>query len=150
MKLLQPLDVVNNCLISLPVPDTSLLNDTSIDVGMTCISIMLVTTVMSLIILKILSFKFKIKNIAVFSVSILLGLTACFISWPHQFKNAMRPYQNALDLAVPTIKSVNDPLLNSLYVKGTQFSFPEYGALAKKYNERSEVIKAFAIKNSCK
>ncbi|WP_265733100.1 hypothetical protein [Acinetobacter baumannii] len=34
MKLQQPLDLVNNCLISLPVPDTSLLNDTSIDIGM--------------------------------------------------------------------------------------------------------------------
>ncbi|PQH76696.1 hypothetical protein C5U35_04790 [Acinetobacter baumannii] len=41
MKLQQPLDLVNNCLISLPVPDTSLLNDTSIDIGMSCISIML-------------------------------------------------------------------------------------------------------------
>ncbi|MFH4134457.1 hypothetical protein WAI79_18775, partial [Acinetobacter baumannii] len=57
MKLQQPLDVVNNCLISLPVPDTSFLNDTSIDVGMSCISIMLITTVISLIVLKILSFK---------------------------------------------------------------------------------------------
>ncbi|VDA35426.1 hypothetical protein BANRA_03858 [Acinetobacter baumannii] len=57
MKLQQPLDLVNNCLISLPVPDTSLLNDTSIDIGMSCISIMLITTVISLIILKILSFK---------------------------------------------------------------------------------------------
>ncbi|VDA35430.1 hypothetical protein BANRA_03859 [Acinetobacter baumannii] len=62
----------------------------------------------------------------------------------------MQPYQNALDLAVPTIKSVNDPILSSLYNKGEKFSFPEYGALAKKYNERSQVIKAFAIKNSCK
>ncbi|MFH4150755.1 hypothetical protein WAI81_19080, partial [Acinetobacter baumannii] len=78
------------------------------------------------------------------------GFTACFISFPPQFKNAMQPYQNALDLAGPTIKSVNDPLLNSLYVKGEKFSFPEYGTLAKKYNERSEVIKVFAIKNSCK
>ncbi|MFY6253320.1 hypothetical protein ACOUQ0_19195, partial [Acinetobacter baumannii] len=60
MKLQQPLDLVNNCLISLPVPDTSLLNDTSIDIGMSCISIMLITTVISLIILKILSFKVKI------------------------------------------------------------------------------------------
>ncbi|KJE65332.1 hypothetical protein RR27_18550, partial [Acinetobacter baumannii] len=51
---------------------------------------------------------------------------------------------------VPTIKSVNDPILSSLYNKGEKFSFPEYGALAKKYNERSQVIKAFAIKNSCK
>ncbi|VCX95298.1 hypothetical protein BANRA_04300 [Acinetobacter baumannii] len=67
MKLQQPLDLVNNCLISLPVPDTSLLNDTSIDIGMSCISIMLITTVISLIILKILSFKVKISNIAVFS-----------------------------------------------------------------------------------
>ncbi|WP_228715979.1 hypothetical protein [Acinetobacter baumannii] len=58
----------------------------------------------------------------------------------------MQPYQNALDLAVPTIKSVNDPILSSLYNKGEKFSFPEYGALAKKYNERSQVIKAFAIK----
>lgn len=66
MKLQQPLDLVNNCLISLPVPDTSLLNDTSIDIGMSCISIMLITTVISLIILKILSFKVKISNIAVF------------------------------------------------------------------------------------
>nr|EHZ6870262.1 hypothetical protein [Acinetobacter baumannii] len=147
MKLQQPLDLVNNCLISLPVPDTSLLNDTSIDIGMSCISIMLITTVISLIILKILSFKVKISNIAVFSVSIFLGLSACFISWPHQFKKAMQPYQNALDLAVPTIKSVNDPILSSLYNKGEKFSFPEYGALAKKYNERSQVIKAFAIKN---
>ncbi|RDF32926.1 hypothetical protein DWA23_19115, partial [Acinetobacter baumannii] len=79
MKLQQPLDLVNNCLISLPVPDTSLLNDTSIDIGMSCISIMLITTVISLIILKILSFKVKISNIAVFSVSIFLGLSACFI-----------------------------------------------------------------------
>ncbi|EPH2910797.1 hypothetical protein JHZ98_003754, partial [Acinetobacter baumannii] len=61
MKLQQPLDLVNNCLISLPVPDTSLLNDTSIDIGMSCISIMLITTVISLIILKILSFKVKIS-----------------------------------------------------------------------------------------
>ncbi|MFY4922928.1 hypothetical protein ACOUIE_19635, partial [Acinetobacter baumannii] len=75
MKLQQPLDLVNNCLISLPVPDTSLLNDTSIDIGMSCISIMLITTVISLIILKILSFKVKISNIAVFSVSIFLGLS---------------------------------------------------------------------------
>ncbi|VCX95299.1 hypothetical protein BANRA_04301 [Acinetobacter baumannii] len=43
----------------------------------------------------------------------------------------MQPYQNALDLAVPTIKSVNDPILSSLYNKGEKFSFPEYGALAK-------------------
>ncbi|MCE6874276.1 hypothetical protein KSB06_19515 [Acinetobacter baumannii] len=150
MKLQQPLDVVNNCLISLPVPDTSFLNDTSIDVGMSCISIMLITTVISLIVLKILSFKVQFRNIALFSGSLLLGFTACFISFPHQFKNAMQPYQNALDLAGPTIKSVNDPLLNSLYVKGEKFSFPEYGTLAKKYNERSEVIKVFAIKNSCK
>ncbi|MER8145803.1 hypothetical protein ABS205_19930, partial [Acinetobacter baumannii] len=80
MKLQQPLDVVNNCLISLPVPDTSFLNDTSIDVGMSCISIMLITTVISLIVLKILSFKVQFRNIAIFSVSLLLGFTACFIS----------------------------------------------------------------------
>ncbi|UVU37010.1 hypothetical protein L2Z40_18885 (plasmid) [Acinetobacter baumannii] len=83
MKLQQPLDLVNNCLIpSLPVPDTSLLNDTSIDIGMSCISIMLITTVISLIILKILSFKVKISNIAVFSVSIFLGLSACLYLAP--------------------------------------------------------------------
>lgn len=83
------------------------------------------------------------------ALSLFIGTTIGFLSFPYHLNNAMKPYQQALDIALPTVRTVNDPILNSVFVKGS-YTLSEYGSLAKKYNERSEVIKSFAIKNSCK
>jgi hypothetical protein len=149
MELLQPLDLINNCLITLPNTDTSFLNPTSINVAMNCASYMILSIVISLIALKLLFFKFVNLNINIIALSLFIGTTIGFLSFPYHLNNAMKPYQQALDIALPTVRTVNDPILNSVFVKGS-YTLSEYGSLAKKYNERSEVIKSFAIKNSCK
>lgn len=49
----------------------------------------------------------------------------------------MKPYQQALDIALPTVRTVNDPILNSVFVKGS-YTLSEYGSLAKKNTTKDQ------------
>ncbi|EPJ6572045.1 hypothetical protein K3T43_003761, partial [Acinetobacter baumannii] len=83
MELLQPLDLINNCLITLPNTDTSFLNPTSINVAMNCASYMILSIVISLIALKLLTFKFVNLNINIIALSLFIGTTIGFLSFPY-------------------------------------------------------------------
>ncbi|ENG7912682.1 hypothetical protein R4575_18360 [Acinetobacter baumannii] len=148
------LEVVNQCLIYMPVPDTGFISDSVISLVISAVGFVFLCLVIGFILLTLVSYKWPLSLIARISIPFAIGMTIGMHFTVMEVRKEHTELSAALKLAKETMEkvSVYDPgvrALNDSYRRGERLTKSEVSDFARLYNQHSSVIKEFALREGC-
>lgn len=148
------LEVVNQCLIYMPVPDTGLITDTEISLISSAVGYVFLSLVIGFILLTLVSYKWPLTLTARLSIPVVIGMIIGVYITVTEVRKEHTELSAALKLAKETMEkvSVYDPglrALNDSYRRGERLTKSEVKDFARLYNQHSSVIKEFSLSKGC-